>query len=626
MIEVNLGSSIEQFGSGVPAFSIIEELGLKAKEFIGFKCDKTGEIYDLHSYIRGPIAVSPIKTKTPEHLQMIRHDSANILANSLFELYGSKAVDIKITENGFYVDFYNKSQLSEKHFTEIEKSMKSKVSKSTKFELHSLNKEEALELFNDLENEFIVKTIENSSAECFMVHGHGSYRILSDGPRSLSSSSANHFKLLTISGSSWDHGDEKLQRIHGTCWYSKELLENYLVELEENLKWDHRVLGNKMSLFHIDPEISSGMVFWLPNGIKILNKVKQYLQSVLLKHDYNEISTPVVMNADLWEKSGHTEMFKENMMFMKLHDEEYALKPMSCPGHISVFKLGNKSYRDLPYKLSEFGMCHRYEPSGALHGLMRARSFTQDDAHVFCSEEQIEEVIVTFCAMLKEIYKKFGFEDVLVCLATRPEKYIGELSSWDDAETALLEAAKKSNLSCKINQGEGAFYGPKLEFSIKDKRGHVWQCGTIQVDFSLAKRLDATYANENSEQKTPVVVHHAVLGSLERFLGILLENTTGLLPVWMHPYPLVIVPIKEEQNEYAKQVQAQITSINVNSCIDNTNQSLGYKIRHWSEKRAHFFVILGKKEESSQKVTLRSLDGKEESLTLGELLSKIGSC
>ncbi|QEK38420.1 threonine--tRNA ligase [Candidatus Cytomitobacter primus] len=626
MIEINLGNSVEQFGSGVSTFSIIEELGNKAKDVIGFKCTKTGQVYDLHSYLRGPISVAPIKTNTAEHLEMIRNDAGHILSHVLSDLYNAATVDIKITEHGFYVDFYCDKSISEHDFGKIEKKMNQLIMKNDRFIINSLNKEEALGLFEQLGNKFASTIVQNSNDECFSVHTHGNHKVLAEGSRSLSTKSiGKHFKILSISGSEWEHGSEKLQRIHGTCWYDKESLESHLKNIEENLKWDHRIIGKQMSMFNIDPEIASGMVFWLPNGVKALNKIREYLRSTWVEYGYQEVSTPIVMNSNLWDKSGHTEMFRENMMFMSLQDNDYALKPMSCPAHINIFKLGNKSYRDLPYKLSEFGLCHRYEPSGSLQGLMRARSFTQDDAHVFVSEEQIEGVILDFCEMVKVVYKKFGFDKILVCLATRPEKYIGEISAWDQAERALLDAANKSDLNCTINEGEGAFYGPKLEFSIKDRKGHVWQCGTVQVDFSLAKRLEAFYTDENADRKAPVVIHHAVLGSLERFFGILLENTKGLLPSWVHPYPIAILPIKNSQEEYANSIKNAMKLYSIDCEIDNSNQTLGYKIKHWIDKRTPYILIIGAKEEQSNKVTLRLLDGKEESLTLEELISKIGA-
>ncbi len=624
MIEVSLENSVEQFGSGISTNSIIEDLGSKAKDFVGFKCKKNGTIYDLHSCLRGPICLVPILKNTKDHLSIMRNDTAYVLSYVLNEKYKSKIVDINITEDGFYVDFYNKNTISQKDFAKIELEMKNFIVKNEKFILNSVSKDEALEIFDKLDNKFIVERINQSSCEDFNIHSHSNYKILSSGPRSLNSKDVSlNFKLLSISGSSWDHGDEKLQRIHGTSLSSKEDLEQHLKNIEEILKWDHRIIGKNMDLFNIDPEVASGMVFWLPNGVFVLNRIKEYLRSVWEEYGYNEISTPIVMNASLWEKSGHTEMFRENMMFMKLQDNEYALKPMSCPGHINIFNLGNKSYRDLPYKLSEFGMCHRYEPSGSLHGLMRARSFTQDDAHVFCSEDNIESSILVFCEMLKKIYKKFGFDNILVCLATRPEKYIGEIESWSKAEKSLEEAAFKSGFECSINEGEGAFYGPKLEFSIKDKKGHIWQCGTVQVDFSLAKRLDAVYTDEKSTKQNPVVVHHAVLGSLERFLGILLENTMGLLPTWVHPHPVVIIPISSDQINYAHDVKEKIKSLNMAISIDDSNQTLGYKIRNCATKRSKVTIILGKKEEQGKTVTLRSLEGKEESLTLENLIIKL---
>lgn len=620
MIEVRFGDSVEQFGSGVSASSIVEELGHKAKNFVGFKCESTGCVYDLHSYIRGPVSVVPIIKGALEHLIMLRHDAANVLAAVLVELYGAKTVYVGVDGDSFYIDFYCDKFVSEHDFNGIEQKMSEFIDKNEKFIINSYNKSEAIELFDELDNQFAVKIIQNSDRECFLVHEYASHNVLSDGPINLVPRDL-YFRLISISGASWDYGHEKLQRIYGTCWGSKKELDDYLAAAEENLRWDHRVLGRKMSMFYIDPEIASGMVFWLPNGMKALNKIKEYLRDMWIEYGYQEVNTPIVMNANLWNKSGHTAMFRENMMFMDLHNEEYALKPMSCPAHINIFKLGNKSYRDLPYKLSEFGLCHRYEPSGSLQGLMRARSFTQDDAHIFVSEDQIEDIVVTFCEMLRRIYKRFGFENVLVCLATKPEKYIGDDASWDKAESALLESARKSNLCCEINEGEGAFYGPKLEFSIKDKKGHVWQCGTVQVDFSLAKRLGASYIDKDSEEQTPIVIHHAVLGSLERFLGILLENTRGMLPDFVHPYPVVILSVNAD--EYAHDVKKCIEMCGIYCEVDDSNNTLSYKIRSCIDRRTNHIIIVGKKEEEKGVITVRSLDGKEENLTLDEFLARV---
>ncbi|QEK37907.1 threonine--tRNA ligase [Candidatus Cytomitobacter indipagum] len=618
MIEVKLDNSIEQFGSGVFACSIVEELGSKAKDFVGFKCNKTGYIYDLHSCLRGPVSVVPVIKNSPDHMIILRYDAAHILSAALKNLHKSKIAQIEVADGNFHIDFYCDKNISDHDFQDIENKMNELMKNNDKFMVNSYNKEQAIELFEN--NELAIKIIERSKEEHFSVHSFACHNILSEDPASLYAKNL-HFKLLSVSGSSWDYGSEKLQRIYGTCWNSKEKLNNHLAEIEENLKWDHRILGKKMSMFHIDPEVASGMVFWLPNGMKSLNNIKQYLRETWVNYKYQEVLTPIVMNSDLWDKSGHSEMFKENMMFMNLQDNEYALKPMSCPAHINIFKLGNKSYRDLPYKLSEFGLCHRYEPSGSLQGLMRARSFTQDDAHVFVSEDQIEEVILTFCKMLKEIYKRFGFEDVLVCLATKPEKHIGDSESWSKAESALLQSANKSGLNCEINEGEGAFYGPKLEFSIKDKKGHVWQCGTVQVDFSLAKRLGATYTDEDSEKRNPIVIHHAVLGSLERFLGILLENTKGRLPDFVHPHPVVIFPIKAE--EYANDIKSKIEKSGLYCEIDNSNQTLSYKIRNWIDQRVNYIIIAGKKEQENNVITLRSTNGEEEKLTVEEFVSRV---
>eukprot|EP01064_Diplonema_japonicum_P004058 TRINITY_DN12677_c0_g1_i1.p1 TRINITY_DN12677_c0_g1~~TRINITY_DN12677_c0_g1_i1.p1 ORF type:complete len:434 (+),score=-41.52 TRINITY_DN12677_c0_g1_i1:146-1303(+) len=379
-----------------------------------------------------------------------------------------------------------------------------------------------------------------------------------------------------------------------------------------------------MDICFVDHDVSNGMINWLPNGTKVINKMKTFIREMWDKYGYSEVQTPVLMASDLWKKSGHEEMFKENMMFVNLDKLTYALKPMSCPAHINMFKFRNRSYRDLPFRLAEFGYCHRYEPSGSLYGLMRTRAFTQDDAHVFCMEDQITDVIVSFCEMLKEIYRKFGFEELKVKLSTRPEKYIGNDDSWSEAESALQEAANKCDLECEINPGEGAFYGPKLEFSICDKRKHVWQCGTVQVDFSLAERLGATYTDSDSSQKTPIIVHHAALGSLERFLGILIENTKGLLPAWVHPAPFVVLPLVKEAEDFSKQIKKILKGLDL-ECLEDYDHSekLGYRIRKYIEKRVPNLIVIGKKEMEKGLVTLRDIEGNQEQLSLEDLVIKL---
>ena len=442
MIEVKLSNGDSpQFGSGISASSIIQELGNKAKGFVGFKCEATNKIYDLHSYIRGPITVSPIIKDSLEHLTIKRHDVSHIISSSLFNLYNAQVVNVKVNDTGLSIDFFSDTQVSENDFDVIKVEAKRLMSLKEKFIITPLNRDDALDAFED--SELIKIKINKLDDDCICLHAYHDYKLVMQGPRSLIANDKIPFEIVSISGTEWDHSNHKLQRIHITAWNTESDLKKYIGEIEESLKWDHRIIGQKMSLFNFDPSVASGMVFWLPNGAKILNKVKDYLRDVWLKNDYQEVITPVVMNSELWQKSGHMDMFKEYMMFIDLHGSQYALKPMSCPAHINIFSLGNKSYKDLPLRLSEFSLCHRYEPSGSLHGLMRARTFTQDDSHVFCSEDQIESVIVRFCSMLREVYSKFGFDNVSVCLATRPEKYIGDIESWDQAEESLMNAAKK---------------------------------------------------------------------------------------------------------------------------------------------------------------------------------------
>ncbi|USO00741.1 MAG: threonine--tRNA ligase [Alphaproteobacteria bacterium] len=621
MIEVRLDNSIEQFGSSMSAQDLKEELGSKSKDVVGFICTSSNKIYDLYSHIRGPICLVPVMRNSKEHLIMKRYDLGHVISSILNEMFTVSIMNIGVNNTGLYIDFISDTHISEREFANIKESSKAYMEREHTFDIKSVSKKDALSIFD--EDLSISEKIMNSDAEYVHIHNLDDFKLILDGPRSMPLNNQEvFFELLSISGLESVHTNN-LQRITVTAWNTEEDLTAYLEEIKRNAQWDHRIIGKQMSMFHFNPAIASGMVFWLPNGVKVINKIKDYLRQVWVDNGYKEVITPIVMNACLWEKSGHMDMFKANMMFTKLQDNEYALKPMSCPAHINIFKADNKSYKDLPYKLCEFGLCHRYEPSGSLYGLMRARSFTQDDAHIFCSQDQIEGMILQFCQMLKTVYSHFGFDKTLVCLATRPARYIGDLASWDLAEEALSKAANKAGLELTINEGEGAFYGPKLEFSIEDKRGHVWQCGTVQVDFALCNRLDAYYTDSATERQTPVIVHHAILGSIERFLGILLENTKGLLPVWLHPHPFAILTVNQQYVDYAIELQNMLKSLCVDSYVDDTNERLAYKIRNSVENRCSYSLIIGQSEKDNRTVTCRTLDGKERIIHLEEFMKEI---
>ena len=434
-----------------------------------------------------------------------------------------------------------------------------------------------------------------------------------------------HYCTLTsVSGL---HLDKPAQRIHGRAFQSQEELDYFNKAEAELEEFDHRIVGSRrLQLFKIDPETALGMITWLPNGVILLEKVKSVIRNIMSKHGYNEVITPVLANLDLWKKSGHWDMFRENMFCVHTGSEEstYALKPMNCPFHVSIFKGLNLSYKDLPYKISEFGSCTRYESSGALHGLFRARCFTQDDAHVFCTEDDIYSVVENFSNMLKIIYTKFGFNNIKVFLSTRPEKFAGESGTWDRAERALADAASTGNLSPEINPGDGAFYGPKLDFHIEDIHGRRWQCGTIQLDFVLPRRLEATYIDNTGTKVVPVMIHHAVLGSLERFIGVLLEHTRGWLPLWLSPLPIVIIPVHQDQVSYAEEVAKIMKIRNLESNIDSRIETMAYKIRYWTEKKVPLLLIVGKKEVTSKQVSAR-INGEEvkEMLSIDDLLQKL---
>ena len=585
-----------------------------------------GELKDLDYLIKKDCSVKIFTSKNPEGLETIRHDTAHILAMAVQELFPGTQVTIgPVIENGFYYDFARKEPFTEDDLLKIENKMKEIVDRDeiTKREVWERNK--AISHFKDKGEVYKAELIETiPESEDVSIYFHGDWHDLCRGPHLSSTGKiGKYFKLTKVSGAYWrgDSNNEMLQRIYGTSWASQKDLDEYLKRIEEAEKRDHRKLGKEMDLFHFREE-SPGSVFWHEKGWALFQKLINYMRSRQDDAGYKEVNTPEVLDRLLWEKSGHWEKYGENMYTSETPDEKvFAIKPMNCPGHIQVFNQGLKSYRDLPLRITEFGKVHRYEPSGALHGLLRVRAFTQDDAHIFCSEDQITSECLNVTNLILDIYKDLGFENVILKYADRPEVRVGDDEVWDKAEASLLEAVKASKLEYSINKGEGAFYGPKIEFVLRDAIGRDWQCGTLQVDLNLPGRLDASYVDKDGTKKVPVMLHRALFGSLERFIGILIENYAGKFPFWISPLQTVVIPISEEFDDYAIKVSKKIKEAGMSSSVDLKKHNLNYKIRDNSLAKIPLLLICGKKEVDSNSVTIRRLDSnKQENMDLNLFL------
>ena len=585
-----------------------------------------GELKDLDYIIKKDCSVTIFTSKNPEGLETIRHDTAHILAMAVQELFPSTQVTIgPVIENGFYYDFARKEPFTEDDLLKIENKMKEIVDRNeiTKREVWERNK--AISHFKNKGEIYKAELIETiPESEDVSIYFHGDWHDLCRGPHLSSTSKiGKYFKLTKVSGAYWrgDSNNEMLQRIYGTSWASQKDLDEYLKRIEEAEKRDHRKLGKEMDLFHFREE-SPGSVFWHEKGWALFQKLINYMRSRQDDAGYKEVNTPEVLDRLLWEKSGHWEKYGENMYTSETPDEKvFAIKPMNCPGHIQVFNQGLKSYRDLPLRITEFGKVHRYEPSGALHGLLRVRAFTQDDAHIFCSEDQITSECLNVTNLILDIYKDLGFKNVILKYADRPEVRVGEDDVWDKAEASLLEAVKASKLEYSINKGEGAFYGPKIEFVLRDAIGRDWQCGTLQVDLNLPGRLDASYVDKDGTKKVPVMLHRALFGSLERFIGILIEHYAGKFPFWISPLQTVVIPISEEFDDYAIKVSKKIKEAGMSSSVDLKKHNLNYKIRDNSLAKIPLLLICGKKEVDSNSVTIRRLDSnKQENMDLNLFL------
>ena len=585
-----------------------------------------GDLKDLDFLIEKDCSIKIFTSKNPEGLETIRHDTAHILAMAVQELFPGTQVTIgPVIENGFYYDFARKEPFTEDDLEKIENKMKEIVDRNeiTKREVWERNK--AISHFKEKGETYKAELIEAiPENEDVSIYFHGDWHDLCRGPHLSSTGKiGKFFKLTKVSGAYWrgDSNNEMLQRIYGTSWATQKDLDEYLKRIEEAEKRDHRKLGKEMDLFHFREE-SPGSVFWHEKGWALFQKLINYMRARQDAAGYKEVNTPEILDRQLWEKSGHWEKYGENMYTSETPDEKvFAIKPMNCPGHIQVFNQGLKSYRDLPLRITEFGKVHRYEPSGALHGLLRVRAFTQDDAHIFCSEDQITSECLEVTNLILDIYKDLGFENVILKYADRPDVRVGDDEVWDKAEASLLEAVKASKLEYSINKGEGAFYGPKIEFVLRDAIGRDWQCGTLQVDLNLPGRLDASYVDKDGTKKVPVMLHRALFGSLERFIGILIENYAGKFPFWISPLQTMVIPISEEFNDYAVKVSKKIKHVGISSSVDLKNNNLNYKIRDHSLAKIPVLLMCGKKEVDSNSVTIRRLDSnKQENMDIDQFL------
>ena len=591
-----------------------------------------GEMKDLYYSIKKDCSVKIFTSKDPEGLEVIRHDTAHIMAMAVQELYPGTQVTIgPVIENGFYYDFARKEPFTENDLIEIEKRMSDIIDKDVKTRREVWKREKAIEHFKKIGEKYKAEIINDIplNEELTIYHHGNTWHDLCRGPHLLSSGKIGKaFKLTKVAGAYWrgDSNNEMLQRIYGTGWASQKDLDDYLTRIEEAEKRDHRKLGKEMDLFHFREE-SPGCVFWHERGWTLFQKLINYMRARQDAAGYKEVNTPEVLDRLLWEKSGHWEKYAENMYTSETPDKKvFAIKPMNCPGHIQVFNQGLKSYRDLPLRITEFGKVHRYEPSGSLHGLLRVRAFTQDDAHIFCSEDQITSECLNVTNLILDIYKDLGFTNVSLKYSDRPKVRVGEDIVWDKAEASLLDAVKATKLKYSLNKGEGAFYGPKIEFVLRDAIGRDWQCGTVQVDLNLPGRLDASYIDKDGKKRVPVMLHRALFGSLERFIGILIENYAGKFPFWISPLQVVVIPISEDFENYAKIVDEKIKEAGMNSKVDLKNHNLNYKIREHSLAKIPILLICGKKEVDSNSVTIRRLDyDKQENMELKTFLKKFSA-
>ena len=573
-----------------------------------------GVTVDASHVIENDASVAIVTDRSDEALEIIRHSSAHLLAMAVKELFPSAQVTIgPVIEDGFYYDFSFERAFTPEDLEAIEKRMSELAKQDFPIAREEWDRDKAVDFFKGIGEDYKAEIIASiPSGEPIGLYRQGEFLDLCRGPHVPSTGKLAAFKLTKVAGAYWrgDSNNEMLQRIYGTAWANKKDLKAYINRLAEAEKRDHRKIGKKLDLFHMQEE-SPGGVFWHQKGWAIYNTIEQFMRNKQLQRGYKEIKTPQIVDFSLWEKSGHADKFGDDMFSLSTEDREYAIKPMNCPCHVQIFNQGLKSYRDLPLRLSEFGSCHRNEPSGSLHGIMRVRAFTQDDGHIFCADDQIQSEVSEFIDFLHEVYKDFGFEEIIYRLSTRPEKRVGSDESWDRAEQALAQALDAQQLEWQELPGEGAFYGPKIEFSLKDCIGRVWQLGTIQVDFSMPGRLDAQYVSEDGSRKTPVMLHRAILGSFERFIGILLEHYEGAFPFWLAPEQAVVINITDSQAEYAQKVAKSLQNEGFRVNCDLRNEKIGFKIRGHSMQRIPYLLVVGDKEKESNTVAVRTRDGED---------------
>ena len=615
------------FSESVTGFQLAEKISKSlSKQALIISVD--GQLKDLDFKIEKDSKVKIFTAKDKEGLETIRHDTAHILAMAVQELFPGTQVTIgPVIEDGFYYDFARKEPFTQEDLEKIENKMKDIVDRNEKTYREVWKRNDAIKHFKNNGEHYKAEIINSiPEGEEISIYFHGKWHDLCRGPHLSSTGKiGKYFKLTKVSGAYWrgDSNNEMLQRVYGTSWSTQKELDEYLNRIEEAEKRDHRKLGKEMDLFHFREE-SPGSVFWHEKGWNLFQKLISYMRTKQDHAGYKEINTPEILDRTLWEKSGHWEKFGANMYTSTTPDEKvFAIKPMNCPGCVQVFNQGLKSYRDLPLKMSEFGKVHRYEPSGALHGLLRVRAFTQDDAHIFCTEEQITQECLSVTNLILEIYKDLGFENVILKYSDRPDLRVGDDAVWDKSEAALLEAIKETKLEYTINKGEGAFYGPKIEFVLRDAIGRDWQCGTLQVDLNLPGRLGATYVEKDGSKKIPVMLHRALFGSLERFIGILIENYSGELPFWLTPLQVVVIPISSDFDDYSKKINHELKKVGISSEVDLKNHNLNYKIREHSLSKVPLLLICGKKEVDSNTVTIRRLDSKkQENMDFNEFIKK----
>jgi threonyl-tRNA synthetase len=605
--------SQKKFEQAVTVAEVAQSIGagLAKAALAGLVNDR---LVDTSFVINEDAKLSIITEKNPQGLEVIRHSTAHLLAHAVKELFPAAQVTIgPVIEDGFYYDFAFPQGFTPDDLIKIETKMQELAKQNIPVIRSVMQRQEAIKFFRDMGEEYKAKIIEEiPEGEELSVYKQGNFIDLCRGPHVPNTSMLKAFKLTKVSGAYWrgDSKNEMLQRIYGTAWPDKKALDEYLLRIEEAEKRDHRKIAKKMDLFHQQEE-APGMIFWHGNGWTIYQTMLQYMREKLRAWDYEEVNTPQILNRQFWEKSGHWEKFQEEMFITESEKNHFAVKPMSCPGHVQIFKQALHSYRDLPYRFAEFGSCHRNEPSGSLHGLMRVRHFTQDDGHIFCTEDQIAGEIEQFIQQLKGVYADFGFDQVLIKLSTRPPKRVGSEEIWDKAEAALEQVLNAAGVEWKLQPGDGAFYGPKIEFVLKDCLGRFWTCGTIQLDFSMPERLGAHYIAEDSSKRTPVMLHRAILGTFERFMGILLEHYAGDLPLWLSPVQVMVMNITDQQAEYTAEMAETLKNLHVRARSDLRNEKIGFKIREHSMQRIPYLLVVGDREMAQKQVAVRTRKGED---------------